>query len=155
MRKLYPFGWIDRDLKELGFLKEMSASATKLYILYVLSGGADSKSFYSAKKIQEVTGLANATIYRARKELEAIGLITTRKEMVKGKRNKKPRVIVELQDLPVNKFEFKQRRDLAHNNVNKCRRGLRPRTNNTPYKSNWPDWMKQGAEKLRRKYQNA
>ncbi len=61
MRTLYPFGWIDRDLKELGFLKEMSASAAKLYILYVLAGGANGRSCYSAKALQEATGLSNAT----------------------------------------------------------------------------------------------
>ena len=51
MRTIYPFGWIDRDLKELGFLKEMPASAAKLYILYVLDGGAEGRSCYGANKV--------------------------------------------------------------------------------------------------------
>ena len=112
MRKLYPFGWIDRDLKELGFLRDMSASATKLYILYVLAGGAEGKSCYSTKALREVTSLANATIYRARQELINMGLVTTQKEMVRGHKNKKPKVWVELQDLPVNRIEIKKRRSL-------------------------------------------
>ncbi len=91
MRKLFPFGWIDRDLKELGFLKEMSASAAKLYILYVLAGGANGRSCYSAKALQEATGLSNATIYKARQELSNMGLIDTEKEMIYGRKNKKPR----------------------------------------------------------------
>jgi len=117
MRTIYPFGWIDRDLKELGFLKEMSASAAKLYILYVLAGGANGRSCYSAKALQETTGLSNATIYKARQELTNMGLIDTQKEMISGRKNKKPKIWVELQDLPVDKVELKQRRDTAHKEI--------------------------------------
>jgi DNA-binding MarR family transcriptional regulator len=92
MRKLYPFGWIDRDLKELGFLRDMSASAAKLYILYVLAGGIEGKSCYSAKALIEATGLSKATICRARQELEAMGLVVARKEMVRDHKNKKLKV---------------------------------------------------------------
>jgi DNA-binding PadR family transcriptional regulator len=117
MRKLFPFGWIDRDLKELGFLKEMSASAAKLYILYVLAGGAEGRSCYSAKALEEATGLSKATIYKARQELENMGLIITQKEMVYGRKNKKPKIWVELQDLPVDKMEIKQRREKAREEI--------------------------------------
>ncbi len=114
MRKLYPFGWIDRDLKDLGFLKEMSASAAKLYILYILAGGPTGRSDYSTKALMKATGLSNVTIYKARQELRDLGLITTEKEMVHGRKNKKPKVWVELQDLPVDRVELKQRRATAH-----------------------------------------
>ena len=117
MRKLYPFGWIDRDLKELGFLKEMPASAAKLYILYVLAGGANGRSCYSAKALQEATGLSKATIYKARQELANMGLIAVEKEMIPGRKNKKPKIWVELQDLPVNRIELKQRRATAHKEI--------------------------------------
>lgn len=89
MRKLYPFGWIDRDLKDLGFLKEMSASAAKLYILYILAGGPTGRSDYSTKALTEATALSNVTIYKARQELKDLGLITTEKEMIQGRKNKK------------------------------------------------------------------
>ncbi len=92
MRKLYPFGWIDRDLKELGFLRDMSASAVKLYVLYVLAGGAEGRSCYGTKALREATGLANATIYKARQELIDMGLVATQKEMVCGHKNKKPKI---------------------------------------------------------------
>lgn len=160
MRKLYPFGWIDRDLKDLGFLKEMSASATKLYILYILAGGADGRSCYSAKALIEATGLSNATIYKARQELEDMGLITTHKEMVHGKRNKKPKVWVELQDLPVDRIEIKQRRDKAREEI-AIKRIKKKRTNTviaSPVASGaerpqytMPDWMKELSRKLRQK----
>ena len=117
MRKLFPFGWIDRDLKELGFLKEMSSSAAKLYILYVLAGGPQGRSCYSTRALQEATGLSNATIYKARQELANMGLIDTQKEMITGRKNKKPKIWVELQDLPVDKVELKQRRDTAHKEI--------------------------------------
>jgi len=117
MRTLYPFGWIDRDLKDLGFLKEMSASAAKLYILYVLAGGAEGRSCYGAKALKEATGLTNATIYKARQELQDLGLITTQKEMAPGRKNKKPKIWVELQDLPVDRIELRQRRATAHKEV--------------------------------------
>ena len=103
MRTLFPFGWIDRDLKNLGFLKEMSASAAKLYILYILAGGPTGRSDYSTKALEHATGLSNVTIYKARRELEQRGLITTQREMVPGRKNKKPKITVELQDLPVDK----------------------------------------------------
>ncbi|MBU4141009.1 MAG: hypothetical protein KKA80_03875, partial [Candidatus Omnitrophica bacterium] len=114
MRTLYPFGWIDRDLKELGFLKEMSASAAKLYILYILAGGPTGRSDYSTKALEHATSLSNVTIYKARRELEQRGLITTQKEMTPGRKNKKPKIWVELQDLPINRIEVKQRRNKAH-----------------------------------------
>ena len=143
MRKLYPFGWIDRDLKELGFLRDMSSSAAKLYILYVLAGGVEGKSCYSTKALREATGLANATIYRARQELINMGLITTQKEMVRGYKNKKPKVWVELQDLPVNILQIKHRKPLA---VTSERKRIRQ-----PQQSYaMPAWMKLGAERLRR-----
>jgi hypothetical protein len=62
MRKLYPFGWIDRDLKNLGFLKDMSASAAKLYVVYVLAGGPTGRSDYSTTALTKATGLSNVTI---------------------------------------------------------------------------------------------
>ena len=117
MRTLYPFGWIDRDLKELGFLKEMSASAAKLYILYVLAGGPTGRSDYSTKALIKATGLSNVTIYKARQELQDLGLIVTEKEMVSGRKNQKPKIWVELQDLPVDRVELKQRRATAHKEI--------------------------------------
>ncbi|NQT45873.1 MAG: hypothetical protein HQ593_00150 [Candidatus Omnitrophica bacterium] len=160
MRKLYPFGWIDRDLKDLGFLKEMSASATKLYILYVLAGGADGKSDYSTRALIEATGLSNATIYKARQELEDMGLITTRKEMVPGRRNKKPKVWAELQDLPISRIEVKQRRDKAREGL--IIKRIRKRratsviarseaTKQSHPKYTMPPWMQEAAALLRRK----
>ncbi|MBL7132450.1 MAG: hypothetical protein ISS45_13830 [Candidatus Omnitrophica bacterium] len=155
MRKLYPFGWIDRDLKELGFLKEMSASAAKLYILYVLAGGAEGRSCYSAKALKEATGLSNATIYKARHELANMGLIDTQKEMISGRKNKKPKIWVELQDLPVDKVELKQRRDTAHKEIT-TRKVKKRRAEFTeqdkllcerPYVA--PDWLKQGIKQAR------
>ena len=156
MRKLFPFGWIDRDLKELGFLKEMSASAAKLYILYVLAGGAAGRSCYSAKALQETTGLSNATIYKARQELSNMALIDTQKEMISGHKNKKPKIWVELQDLPVDKVEFKQRRDTAHKEittkkVKKRREEFREEEKplcERPYIA--PDWLKEGIKQARR-----
>lgn len=150
MRTLYPFGWIDRDLKELGFLKEMSASAAKLYILYVLAGGAEGRSCYGAKALKEATGLANATIYKARQELKDMGLIATEKGMVSGHKNKKPKIWVELQDLPVDRIELKQRRATAHKELSikkvKKRRSEfaeQPRLLcERPYMA--PDWLKEG-----------
>jgi len=157
MRKLYPFGWIDRDLKNLGFLKEMSASAAKLYILYVLAGGADGRSNYGTKALMEATGLSNATIYKARQELEDMGLITTQKGMVCGHKNKKPKIWVELQDLPVNRVEIKQRRDKAREEIAvrkiKSRRSGPLVTNNTQQpipRIDPPCWIKQAAERLRK-----
>lgn len=156
MRTLYPFGWIDRDLKDLGFLKEMSASAAKLYILYILAGGAEGRSCYSAKALKEATGLANATIYRARQELKDMGLVTTEKEMVSGRKNKKPKVWVELQDLPIDKIEVKQRRNKAHQEL-KTKKAKKRRTDfieqdrplcERPYIL--PDWLKEASEMARR-----
>jgi DNA-binding PadR family transcriptional regulator len=144
MRKLYPFGWIDRDLKELGFLRDMSSSAAKLYILYVLAGGAEGKSCYSIKALREATGLANATIYKARQELINMGLVTTQKEMVRGRRNKKPKVWVELQDLPVNTLQIKHRKPLVVESERKRMR--QPQQIYT-----MPAWMQLGAERLRKK----
>ena len=155
MRTIYPFGWIDRDLKELGFLKEMSASAAKLYILYVLAGGADGRSCYSAKAIRETTGLANATIYKARQELQDMGLIATEKGMVSGHKNKKPKVWVELQDLPVNRIEIKQRRNKAHQEL-KAKKVKKRRTEFIEQdrllceRLYQPDWLKAGVQKLRK-----
>ena len=157
MRKLYPFGWIDRDLKELGFLKEMSASAAKLYILYVLAGGAEGKSCYGAEATMGTTGLSKATIYKARQELEDMGLITAQKEMVHGRRNKKPKIWVELQDLPVNRVEIKRRRDKAREEVIvrrvEGRRSGLPAANKTlsAPRIEPPAWIKQASEQLRRK----
>lgn len=90
----------------------MSVSAAKLYVLNVLAGGAEGKSCYGAKALREAIGLANATIYKARQELINMGLITIQKEMVHGCRNKKPKIWVELQDLPINRLEVKKRRSL-------------------------------------------
>jgi len=162
MRKLYPFGWIDRDLKDLGFLKEMSPTAAKLYILYILAGGADGRSCYSAKALMEATGLSNATIYKARQELEDMSLITTRKEMVRGKRNKKPKIWVELQDLPVDRIEIKHRRDkareeIAIKRIKKKRIGAviaspaegGAKQSHKPYIM--PAWMKEASKKLQQK----
>ncbi|MBL7197634.1 MAG: hypothetical protein ISS47_06010 [Candidatus Omnitrophica bacterium] len=158
MRTLYPFGWIDRDLKELGFLKEMSASAAKLYILYVLAGGANGRSCYSAKALQEATGLSNATIYKARQELANMGLIDTQKEMIYGRRDKKPKVWVELQDLPVDKIELKQRRDTAHKEittkkVKKRREDFKEQDKLLCERLFQPDWFKEGAKRLRKERQ--
>ena len=156
MRTLYPFGWIDRDLKELGFLKEMSPSAAKLYILYILAGGPTGRSSYSTKALTEATGLSNVTIYKARRELEQIGLITTQREMVPGRKNKKPKIWVELQDLPVDKLEIKQRRDKAHKEI-ATKRVKKRRTEFTqqdrplcerPYVP--PPWLKEASERARR-----
>jgi hypothetical protein len=144
MRKLYPFGWIDRDLKELGFLRDMSSSAAKLYILYVLAGGAEGKSCYSTKALREATGLANATIYRARQELIDMRLITIQKEMVRGHKNKKPKVWVELQDLPVDTLQIKHRKPLVV-------AGERKRMRQPQQAYTMPVWMQLGAERLRRK----
>ncbi|MFH1645607.1 MAG: hypothetical protein ABIB11_04210 [Candidatus Omnitrophota bacterium] len=131
----------------------MSSSASKLYILYILAGGAEGRSCYGIEALKKATGLSAPTLYKARDELKQMGLIFVKKEMVRGYKNKKPKIWVELLDLPVNKLQLKQRRELAHNNIKNCRRGLRPRTKKVPYKSNWPDWMKQGAEKLRKQYE--
>ena len=156
MRKLFPFGWIDRDLKELGFLKEMSASAAKLYILYVLAGGAEGRSCYSAKALKETTGLSNATIYKARQELEDMGLVVTQKEMISGCKNKKPKIWVELQDLPVDKIELKQRRATAQKEITR-KRVKKRRTEFTedekmlcerPYIV--PDWLKEGIRQAKK-----
>ena len=143
MRKLYPFGWIDRDLKELGFLRDMSASAAKIYILYVLAGGIEGKSCYSAKALIEATGLSKATIYKVRQELEAAGLITVQKEMVRGHKNKKPKIWVELQDLPVNTLQIKYRKPLV-------RASERKQAQQSQQRYEMPPWMQLGAERLRR-----
>lgn len=155
MRTLYPFGWIDRDLKELGFLKEMSASAAKLYVLYVLAGGPTGRSNYSTKALEQATGLSNVTIYKARQELQDMGLIMTQKEMVPGRKNKKPKIWVELQDLPVDKLEIKQRRDTAHKRITtkkvKKRRAEFIQQDRLlceiPYR---PAWLQEGARRLRK-----
>ena len=146
MRKLYPFGWIDRDLKELGFLRDMSASAAKLYILYVLAGGVHGRSCYSTKALREATSLANATICRARQELMDMRLITTEKEMVRGPKNKKPKIWVELQDLPVNTLQVKHRRSLALASGHK-----RAKQSQSMPRIDLPAWMKVGAERLRKR----
>lgn len=143
MRKLYPFGWIDRDLKELGFLRDMSASAAKLYVLYVLAGGAEGRSCYSTKALKEATGLANATIFKVRQELIDMRLITIQKEMVRGNKNKKPRIWVELQDLPVNTLQIKYRKPLI-------RASERKQTRQSQQRYEMPPWMQLGAERLRR-----
>ncbi|UCB56724.1 MAG: hypothetical protein JSV30_05885 [Candidatus Omnitrophota bacterium] len=158
MRTIYPFGWIDRDLKELGFLKEMSPTAAKLYILYILAGGANGRSCYSAKALNEATGLANATICKARQELQDMGLIAVEKEMIPGRKNKKPKIWVELQDLPVDRMEVKQRRNTAHKELTTKR--IRKRRSEfieqprllceRPYMA--PDWLKQGVKRARRPY---
>lgn len=109
MCTFYPFGWIDRDLKNLGFLSQMSASASKLYILYVLSGGPEGKSCYGIEALKQATGLSGPTIYKARQELEAMHLINVCKEMVRGHKNKKPKIWVELKDLPVSRLEIRRR----------------------------------------------
>ncbi len=156
MRKLYPFGWIDRDIKELGFLCEMSPTAAKLYILYVLAGGANGRSCYGAKAIKESTGSANATIYKARQELKDLSLITTEKEMIPGHKNKKPKIWVELQDLPVDKLEIKQRRAHAHKEItHKKIKKRRDEFTKQPrllceYPYIPPDWLKQGLTQLRK-----
>lgn len=145
MRKLYPFGWIDRDLKNLGFLRDMSASAAKIYILYVLSGGTDGRSCYSTKTLKQVTGLSTATICRAKQELKDMGLIAIQKEMVRGHKNKKPKIWVELQDLPVDRLEVKHRRPLII-----VKRHRVPPEQSQP-RIELPDWIKQTAEQLRRR----
>ncbi|MCQ9207986.1 MAG: hypothetical protein NG712_01210 [Omnitrophica bacterium] len=157
MRTIYPFGWIDRDLKEIGFLKEMSSSAAKLYILYILAGGANGRSCYSARALKEATGLANATIYKARQELRDMDLITTEKEMVPGRKNKKPKVWVELQDLPVDRVEFKQRRDTAHKEI--ATKKVKKRRidfieQEKPFCEKVyepPDWLKQGFARYKKR----
>ena len=156
MRTIYPFGWIDRDLKELGFLKEMSSSAAKLYILYVLAGGASGRSCYSVRALKEATGLANATICKTRQELQDMGLIATEKEMIPGRKNKKPKIWVELQDLPVDRVEIKQRRAKAHKEI-KAKKVKKRRAEfiqqgrplcERPYIA--PDWLKEGIKQARR-----
>lgn len=155
MRTLYPFGWIDRDLKELGFLKEMSTSATKLYVLYILAGGPTGRSDYSTKALERATGLSNVTIYKARRELEQMGLITTQREMLPGRKNKKPKIWVELQDLPVDKVEIRQRRTKAHQQittkkVKKRRAEFVQQDRLVCERVYQPDWLKEGVQKLRK-----
>jgi len=160
MRKLYPFGWIDRDLKELGFLSDMSASASKLYILYVLAGGSTGKSCYGIEALKAATGLSGPTIYKARQELVNMGLITTRKEMVRGHKNKKPKIWVELQDLPVDSISLKRRRAPLSLRALQRRsdRGRNVRGSAASSASSQsqnrvepPAWITQAAEQLRRK----
>lgn len=133
----------------------MSASAAKLYILYILAGGPTGRSDYSTKALEHATGLSNVTIYKARRELEQRGLITTQREMVPGRKNKKPKITVELQDLPVDRIEIKQRRTQAHKKIT-TKKVKKRRTEFTqqerllcerPYR---PDWLKAGAAQLRR-----
>lgn len=162
MRKFYPFGWIDRDLKNLGFLSQMSASTAKLYILYVLSGGMEGRSCYGIEALKEATGLSAPTIYKARQELEEMRLITTTKEMVRGHKNKKPKIWVELQDLPTNVLQIKYRRPLEiaseHKRRNDQRRNIRGsaasfvsgQSQSLP-RIDPPAWIKDAAEQLRRK----
>ena len=156
MRTLFPFVWIDRDLKNLGFLKERSASAAKLYILCILAGGPTGRSDYSTKALEKATGLSNVTIYKARRELEQRGLITTQREMIPGRRNKKPKIWVELQDLPVDKLEVKQRRTKAHKEIT-TKRVKKRRTEfiqqdrplcERPYVL--PPWLKEASKRARR-----
>jgi len=155
MRTIYPFGWIDRDLKNLGFLKEMSPSATKLYILYILAGGPKGRSDYGIKALIDATGLSNVTIYKARRELEQRGFITAQKEMVPGRKNKKPKIWVELQDLPVDRLELKQRRTQAHKQI--VTKKVRKRRSEFTEEEKMlcdrlyqPDWLKAGVQKLRK-----
>ncbi len=146
MRKFYPFGWIDRDLKNLGFLSQMSASAAKLYILYVLSGGTEGKSCYGIEALKEATGLSAPTIYKSRQELEDMRLIITNKEMVRGHKNKKPKIWVELQDLPVNELSIKRRSVILS-----PKRAKNLKHQQSQQKYDMPAWMQLGAERLRRK----
>jgi hypothetical protein len=75
--------------------------------------------------------------------------------MVQGRRNKKPKIWVELQDLPVDRIELKQRRDTAHKEitVKKVRKRRAEFTEQPrplcemPYEP--PDWLKQGMLSLR------
>ena len=143
MRKFYPFGWIDRDLKNLGFLSQMSSSAAKLYILYVLSGGVEGRSCYSIEALKSATGPSGPTTHKARQELESMRLIASYKEMVRGHKNKKPKIWVELQDLPVDKIEIKKRRVIIPAKV-------RNYTLSQP-RIEPPAWMKLGAERLRKR----
>jgi len=128
----------------------MSASAAKLYILYILAGGPTGRSDYSTKALEYATGLSNVTIYKARRELEQRGLITTQREMVPGRRNKKPKIWVELQDLPINRLEVKQRRNKAHQEL-KAKKVKKRRTEfieqDRPLCDRLfqPDWLKAGV----------
>ncbi|MCQ9207766.1 MAG: hypothetical protein NG712_00005 [Omnitrophica bacterium] len=84
-----------------------------------------------------------------------MGLIDTQKEMISGRKNKKPKIWVELQDLPVDKLELKQCRDTAHKEittkkVKKRRDEFREEGKllcELPYQ---PDWLKEGAKRLRK-----
>ncbi len=133
----------------------MSASAAKLYILYILAGGPTGRSDYSTKALEHATGLSNVTIYKARRELEQRGLITTQKEMIPGRKNKKPKIWVELQDLPIDRLEVKQRRNKAHQElrvkkVNKRRTEFIEQDRPLCDRLFQPDWLKAGVETLRK-----
>ena len=76
----------------------MAKSTAKLYLFYLL---VKSESHcHSAKEIRERTGLSRTTIIKARKELEELGLVSTKKEMIPGYKNKKPRIKVKLLHAP-------------------------------------------------------
>ncbi len=90
--------------------------------------------------------------------MPAWGLVATPKEMIYGHKNKKPKIWVELQDLPVDKVEIKQRRATAHKEI-KTRKVKKRRTEfiqqdrplcEIPYR---PDWLKEGAKRLRKERQ--
>ena len=104
-------------MSEYTFGKNRDCPLFSFYILYVLAGGAEGRSCYGAKALKEATSLASATICKARQELQDLGLIITQKEMISGRKNKKPKIWVELQDLPVDRVEIKQRRATAHKEI--------------------------------------
>jgi len=77
-------------------LKKISPSAAKLYLFYIFSDGGSSIT----KDLMKALSLSNVTIYRARRELKELKLITVEKKMIPGYKNKKPRIKVKLLHAP-------------------------------------------------------
>ena len=75
------FSWLDHRLVREGHIRRCGPEALALYLLLVCVGDGEGLSYYSDRRAAELTGLQEAALRRARRELIGAGLIAYRKPL--------------------------------------------------------------------------
>ena len=69
------FGWVDHRFVRHGYSARLGSGSLALYLFMVTVANEDGLSWYSSEKLCLLTGLDDAGLQRARRELEAQSLI--------------------------------------------------------------------------------
>ncbi len=75
------FGWLDHRLVRDGYIELLSHPAAALYLFLVTVSDARGLSYYSDHSVMKRLRMDSATLYQARRDLAAIGLIAWRKPL--------------------------------------------------------------------------